>query len=68
MAETVIEVVIGGSAEDDAAAFLAAVETAERGKVVTVRRVLAFESRAMWRRHGAAELAALVTEMQAAAQ
>lgn len=68
MAEAMIEVVIGGSAEDDAAAFLATVEAAERGEAVAVRRVLAFESRAMWRRHGTAELATLAAEAETAAQ
>lgn len=40
---TVVEAVIGGTAEDCAAAFLDAVARAERGEAVEPRRVLAFQ-------------------------
>jgi len=39
-----IKITVGGSAEDDAAAFVAAWEAAEQGKAPAPSRVLSFES------------------------
>jgi predicted transcriptional regulator len=39
-----VKIVVGGSAEDDAAAFVNTWERAERGKHIEPERVLAFES------------------------
>lgn len=64
---TVVELVIGGTVEDCAAAVLDAVQRAERGEAVEPRRVLSFESWEAWRRSGLAEVAAMLAEIEAEA-
>lgn len=62
---TTLTVVIGGTAEDDAAAFLDAARRAEQGEMVGLQRVLSFESWEAYHRNGQAEIAALLAQAEA---
>ena len=62
---TTITVAIGGTMEDDAAAFLDAAQRAEQGEVAEPQCVISFESWEAYHRYGLAEIAALLAEVEA---